>query len=116
MVERRFGSLEPYYPAAVPPPNGMPLVFLELLKSGHRRKPDGQGLAGRDVVVAISRRPITLVEDVFDVELRPPGFVDLLVDRRIEADEARQCDRVVRRGKGIGEKDNADGHRPVRID
>src|SRR5690242_8580194 len=38
------------------------------------------GLARRDVVVAVGGRPITLVEDVLDVELHAPHLVDLGVN------------------------------------
>src|ERR1700730_19220364 len=51
--------------AAPPATTAQPLREDEGLESGHRREPDGQRLPGRDVVVAVGGRPITLVEDVF---------------------------------------------------
>jgi hypothetical protein len=41
---------------------------------------EGPRLTRREVVVAIRRGPIALVEDVLDVELRLPGRVDLRID------------------------------------
>src|SRR5438309_4526389 len=72
---------------------------LELLKSRDRGSPHRQRLTRRDVVVAVGGRPVMPVEQVLDVELHAPVFVDLAVQRGVEADEARQPDRVVRRGK-----------------
>ena len=40
---------------------------------------EGPRLARRDVVVAVRRGPIALVEDVLDIELRLPGRVDLRI-------------------------------------
>jgi len=56
----------------------------------------GPWLTRRDVVVAIRRGPIALVEDVLDIEPRLPGRVDLREDAGVEAQEARQVDAVSR--------------------
>src|SRR5215831_18243837 len=77
---------------------------------------EGPRLARRDVVVAIRRGPIALVEDVLDIELRLPGRVDLRIDAGVEAQEARQVDAVVGRRIRIREVDGAERGRPDRID
>src|SRR5262249_44261101 len=77
---------------------------------------EGPRLAGRDVVVAVRRGPIALVEDVLDIELRLPGRVDLRIDAGVEAQEARQVDAVVGRRVRIREVDGAERGRPDRID
>src|SRR4051812_38974544 len=83
------------YPGNAAAANAMPLRFLESLKSGQRGKPDRQRLPRRDVVVAVGGRPIMLVEQVLDIELHAPVLVDLAVNGRIEANEARQPHRVI---------------------
>src|SRR5262249_23235495 len=77
---------------------------------------EGARLARGDVVVAVGRGPIALVEDVLDIELRLPGRVDLRIDAGVEAQEARQVDAVVGRRVGIREVDGAERGRPDRID
>src|SRR5215831_3025287 len=77
---------------------------------------EGPRLAGRDVVVAVRRGPIALVEDVLDIELRLPGRVDLRIDAGVEAQEARQVDAVVGRRIRIREVDGAERGGPDRID
>ena len=44
---------------------------------------EGPRLAQRDVVVAVRRGPIALVEDVLDIELRLPSRVDLRIDASV---------------------------------
>src|SRR6266403_3392526 len=86
------------------------------LELGDRSEAEGTRLARRDVVVAIGGRPITLIEDVLDVELHSPVFVDLCVHAGVDADKARQADGVVRRGKRVGKIDHAKSCRPGRVD
>jgi hypothetical protein len=76
----------------------------------------GPRLARREVVVAIRRGPIALVEDVLDIELRLPGLGDLRKDAGVEAQEARQVDAVVGRRVRIREVDGAERGGPDRID
>src|SRR6266403_1468598 len=86
------------------------------LELGDRSEAEGTRLARRDVVVAIGGRPITLIEDVLDVELHSPVFVDLCVHACVNADPARQSDCVVRRGKRVGKIDHAKSCPPGRVD
>src|SRR5262249_46874853 len=76
----------------------------------------GPGLARREVVVAVRRGPIALVEDVLDIELRLPILGDLRKDAGVEAQEARQVDAVVRPRVRIREVDGAERGGPDRID
>src|SRR5258707_13289516 len=87
--------------------------YLEL---GERSDAERTRLARRDVVVAVGGRPITLVEDIFHVQLDAPHLVDLSIDGSIEADETRQSHTVVRRGERIRKIDHAERCRPCRID
>src|SRR3954466_4043316 len=103
MAGLRFCSLQ--YSANGKPPNAMAPRRLESLKSADGRQPYRERLPGRAVVIAVGGRPIVLGEQVFDMELDAPVLIDLPVHRRIEANEARQSHRVIRRGKGIGEID-----------
>src|SRR5262249_23088838 len=83
---------------------------------GGDRQAIGPRLARREVVVAIRRGPIALVEDVLDIDLRLPGLGDLRKDAGVEAQEARQVDAVVGRRVRIREVDGAEGGGPDRID
>jgi hypothetical protein len=47
------------------------------LESCGRQHTEGATLTWRNVIVAIGRRPITHVENVFDIELRLPRLIDL---------------------------------------
>src|ERR1700709_796634 len=76
------------------------------------RNAEGTPLARRDIVVAVRRRPIALVEEILAIELRPPGLVDLRVDGGIEANEAGEPDRIVAGGKGIAEIEDAEPGTP----
>ena len=49
---------------------------------------EGARLARRDVVVAVRRGPIALVEDILDIELRLPGRVDLRIDAGVDIQHA----------------------------
>ena len=68
----------------------------------------------REVVVAVRRGPVALVEEVLDIELRLPVRSDLRIDPGIDADEARQVHGIVRRSERIREVDDADGCGPDR--
>src|SRR3954452_23842888 len=81
---------------------------------GDRCQANRPPLAGRDVVVAIRRRPVGFVEDILDVELRLPGFIDLREYRAIEADKARQSDGIVGRRERVREVDDTDRSGPDR--
>src|SRR5712691_2220438 len=81
--------------AISPPPNEAtqqsPYVGPSALPASSQLRRDleakGPRLTRRDVVVAVGRGPIALVEDVLDIELRLPGRVDLRVDAGVEAQE-----------------------------
>src|SRR6266436_7412889 len=92
------------------------LAFAGALKSSGDLEADCPRLTRREVVVAIRRGPIALVEDVLDIELRLPGLGDLRIDAGVEAHEARQVDAVVGRRKRIREVDHAERRGPDRID
>src|SRR5438552_3453837 len=81
-----------------------------------RRYQNAQGsrLAGGEIVVAIRRRPVALVKDILDVELRLPGLADPREHCTVEPDEARQPDRVIGRRKRVREIDDSDRRRPYR--
>src|SRR5689334_12728046 len=51
-------------------------VSADRLEVRRRGQPHGPRLAGRDVVVAVRGRPVALVEQVLDIDLRLPGLVD----------------------------------------
>ncbi|MBV8838439.1 MAG: TonB-dependent receptor, partial [Alphaproteobacteria bacterium] len=79
-----------------------------------RTQPDGPALSGRDVVVAVRRGPVALVEDVLDVELRLPVLVEGGVDRAVEADEAGELHAIVGARKRVRKGDDAECARPHR--
>src|SRR6266508_5325745 len=73
----------------------------EASKASGKLQADGPRLTGRDIVIAIRRSPIALIEEVLDVELRLPGLIDRRKDPGVEAHEAGQVHGVVRRGERI---------------
>lgn len=62
-----------------------------------RRNAEGAGLAWRNVVVPIGRRPVTLVEDVLDIELDPPVLVQFCIKcgikRTLSSEDAKESEK-----------------------
>jgi hypothetical protein len=71
-------------------------------------------LTGREVVIAIRRGPIALIEQVLDIELRLPGRIDRGKDAGVDADEAGQIHGVVGRSERVREVNDAERSGPDR--
>src|SRR5689334_2414917 len=81
------GSLSITTAAAGASARRSPMIQPSCAASELRDRHDAESarLAGRDVVVAVRRRPVALIKDVLDVELHAPVLVDLAVDRGVDA-------------------------------
>src|SRR6266511_4466803 len=95
-------------------------VFSETGRGASKASADLQAdrppLTRRDVVIAVGRGPVALIEEILDIELCLPGLVDRRKDPGVEANEARQLHGVVGRGERIREVNDPKGGGPDRSD
>jgi hypothetical protein len=64
----------------------------------------------------VRRGKVGAIEEIFDVQLGAQTGVEPEEERGVETDEAREADRVIRRGEEFVAVDRAETEAPLRVE